>query len=145
VHSVQLPVRRAILTSILLLGAAACTSRASAGDPPVVLPSVATSSTSSTMPITLDATVQCVWTDPGRLPISVHRAIHCPDGTAVTVSGVLVDGPGATQLLCDSALVSDWCLTVDGITPADFPPAVSGEVVLIGTVSGGHLVARSHP
>ena len=44
----------------------------------------------------------CVHTDPGQLPISVHRALNCPDGTMVSVSGIIIGSSGGSVLLCDT-------------------------------------------
>lgn len=69
----------------------------------------------------------------------MHRAANCPDGTAVTVSGTVVKKADGTELLCDSNIATDDCLTIDGAAPAGLPPPVSGEVVYTGTVAGHHL------
>lgn len=83
----------------------------------------------------------CVHTDPGQLPISVHRALSCPDGTMVSVSGIVTRGADGSTLLCDSA-PDDFCLTINGGSARG---ASAGTIGYTGTVSKGVLTVTSTP
>ena len=134
--------RRAALLSILVVVGGACTTRISAEDSP---PSTS-GAPAVTAPVTTDdPAVQCVSTDPGWNPISVHRAVNCPDGTPVTVSGVVIAQPDGARLLCDSSIVDENCLTLVGVSPAPYPPTISSEVVFTGVIFGHRLISASRP
>ena len=102
-----------------------------------------TNEVGSAAPInTSNSAVECVHTDPGKLPISVHRALSCPDGTTVSVRGIVTRGADGSTMLCD-AVPGDVCLKVDGahvVLGLD-----SGTVTYTGTVAKGVLNASRSP
>ena len=92
--------------------------------------------------ITVSA-VDCVHTDPAKQPISVHRALSCPDGTSVAVKGITKHGADGSTMVCDSVPGND-CLKIDGAGVVAAPSG--GTVWYIGTVSKGVLTTdRSVP
>ena len=93
---------------------------------------------------TIDIATECVHTDPGKLPVSVHRALSCPDGTSVSVQGIATTGEDGSVMLCDPA-PAEFCLTIDGGTamPAGGPSGAT--VGYTGTVSNGVLSVERMP
>jgi hypothetical protein len=83
----------------------------------------------------------CVHTDPGQLPISVHRALNCPDGTMVSVTGIVVHGSDGSVLLCDRP-AKDFCLSIDDGSAAG---ATGAPIDYTGTVSKGVLTVATTP
>ncbi|HEY7625575.1 MAG TPA: hypothetical protein VH761_00855 [Ilumatobacteraceae bacterium] len=136
---------RPIVLAALLMSLSACevaarATPAATGD--TAVPTVAASP--------LDPAVQCVSTDPGWRPISVHRAVSCPDGTKVTVQGILIHDANGLAVLCDVASASrDRCIgagvTVEGFAPEPVLASSVDKVMLTGVVSGHVLRAVSRP
>ena len=88
----------------------------------------------------------CVHTDPGKLPISVHRALSCPDGTSVSVRGIIIGASGGSVQLCDSSAGGDDCLTIDaGVLPIDDNRTSVTAIDYTGTVSKGVLTVTRVP
>jgi hypothetical protein len=105
------------------------------------IPSRSANSTDAT-----DGAALCVYTDPGRRPISVHRALSCPDGTQVSVRGIVIGAGGGRVLLCDQGPGSHDCLTIErGVMPnvAGGPPGTPTDYT--GTVSKGVLSVGAAP
>ncbi len=84
--------------------------------------------------------VECVHTDPAKQPISVHRALSCPDGTSVAVKGIVTRGSDGSTLLCDAVPGND-CLKIDGGDVVTGPSG--GTVWYTGTVTQGCAEHRS--
>ena len=51
--------------------------------------------------VATDLGIDCTHTDPAATPISVSRALTCPDGTRVWVRGVLMTKVDGTRWICD--------------------------------------------
>jgi hypothetical protein len=51
----------------------------------------------------LNHSPSCTYSDPGWSPISVDRALRCPDGTGVWVRGVVVRSADESVYLCSAA------------------------------------------
>ncbi len=105
-----------------------------------------TDTTSTTQPgQSIDFAELCVHTDPGWRPISVHRAAHCPDGTAVDVQGITIIGADGSTMLCDSVStqVPTKCagdgLALHGGAPTAASGSSGGKTSYHGTVSKGVL------
>ena len=92
----------------------------------------------------MTAAVQCVHTDPAKMPISVHRALSCPDGTAVAVWGIVTRGADGSTMLCDDA-TGDVCLKIDSGAAINSPGSLGGKVFFTGTVSKGVLTTPRSP
>lgn len=126
-----------LLLSAVIVVSTSCTSDAESIAPT----SVAESAPSSTAaPVDTDNRAErCVSTDPGATPISVHRALSCPDGTKVWVRGILRASADGTEL-CDPA-PDEFCVTLEtgGL------PVNGTAVALSGTVSGGVLSVGGGP
>lgn len=136
-----------VLVAAVLLLAGACgnggrATQSTSADPPGARPAPQPA---------IDRAEQCVSTDPGWRPISVHRAVNCPEGTPVTVQGVLIHAADGSAKLCDVVNPThDQCvgdgLTVDGAAAQPVLASSVFEVVLSGVVSGRVLTgaARSN-
>ncbi len=122
----------------------ACTSESRAGTATTVAKAVPVDTDAGGNPIDLGRL--CVHTDPGKLPISVHRALSCPDGTAVSVRGIIIGASGGSVQLCDSAAGGDDCLTIDaGVLPIDDNRTSVTPIDYTGTVSQGVLTVAGGP
>jgi hypothetical protein len=75
-------------------------------DEPAGVPTTAPGPTGQSAP-SGTAWPPCTHTDPGRRPITVSRALTCPDGTAVSVTGTLVTAADGTMMLCGSVPAAD--------------------------------------
>lgn len=97
----------------------------------------AASTDSSSTPFT-----RCDYTDPGKYPISVGRALTCPDGTAVEVTGQFIRDQDGVAWLCDQIAGSDTrpC-TGQGLQVIGEPTAVGG--TYSGLKQGNTLVVDS--
>ena len=105
-----------LLLSAVVVVSTSCTSDA----PSTALTSVAKSApTSTAAPVDTDNRAErCVSTDPAATPISVHRALSCPDGTKVWVRGIVRATADGTEL-CDPA-PDEFCVTLEtGGLPAN--------------------------
>jgi hypothetical protein len=132
-----------MLTAALLV-AASCTSDARATATATVV-TTTTVQVERAVPINASAAaVQCVHTDPAKMPISVHRALSCPDGTAVAVWGIVKRNADGSTMLCDDA-TGDACLKIDGSVAIDSPDSIGGKVFFTGTVSKGVLTTPRAP
>lgn len=138
-----------LVAALVLLGSA-CSYGARSSDASAA---PGTTSAGATAPsTTIDLEELCVHTDPGRQPISVHRAVNCPSGTEVSVQGILVRTADGSIVLCDavSPSTANACqgdgLTVSGASQSPAPkPVGTTKVVYTGTVSGGVLSRPSAP
>ncbi len=132
-----------VLTAAFLV-VTSCTSDSKSAATAATTTTAVTVTTGSEAPkaITVSA-VECVHTDPAKQPISVHRALTCPDGTSVAVKGTTTHSADGSTMLCDAVPSTD-CLKLDG---ADVVAAPSGGTVwYTGTVSKGVLTTdRSAP
>ena len=130
-----------VLIAVVVLGSACTGAERSTGTT-----SISNRKTASTdVPTsTIDVAAECVHTDPGKLPVSVHRALSCPDGTSVSVQGIVTTGEDGSVMLCDPA-PNEFCLTVDGATvmPTDGPSGAT--VGYTGTMSNGVLSVERRP
>lgn len=146
VHAVQQPMNPLpSVAGALLLFAAACgnggpVTRSMTADRPSV--------PIDTQP-TVDRAAQCVSTDPAWRPISVHRAVNCPDGTLVTVQGILVHDAHRATTLCDVVTATgDRCvgdgLSLKGAVDSPVLAAAVGKVIFTGVVSG-HVLQLVSP
>ncbi|MGZ4671573.1 MAG: hypothetical protein ACXVH5_04015 [Ilumatobacteraceae bacterium] len=123
-----------VVTAALLV-VTSCTSDSTATATTTTTAVTVTTGSEAPKAITVSA-VECVHTDPAKQPISVHRALTCPDGTSVAVKGITTRGADGSSMLCDAVPDTD-CLKIDG---ADVVAAPSGGTVwYIGTVSKGVL------
>jgi hypothetical protein len=98
---------------------------------------------------TVDRAAQCVSTDPAWRPISVHRAVNCPDGTLVTVQGILVHDAHRATTLCDVVTATgDRCvgdeLSLKGAVDSPVLAAAVGKVIFTGVLSG-HVLQLVSP
>jgi uncharacterized protein YdeI (BOF family) len=136
-----------VLTAAVLV-AASCSADARATGTTTTTTTAATTTTlpvKSAVPInTSTAAVQCVHTDPGKMPISVHRALSCPDGTEVAVWGIVTRGADGSTMLCDDA-TGTACLKIDAGAAIDSPGSLGGKVFFTGIVSKGVLTTPRSP
>jgi hypothetical protein len=135
-----------VLTAAVLV-AASCTSEARATG----TTTTTTAATTTTLPVikavpinTSAAAVECVHTDPAKMPISVHRALSCPDGTEVAVWGIVKRSGDGSTMLCDDATATA-CLKVDAGASIESPGSVGGKVFFTGIVSKGVLTPPRSP
>jgi hypothetical protein len=139
---------RAPLVIIAAIVGCACSSdsRSSGTTVVVTTDSAGTSASTSANPTkTSDQAPLCVYTDPAMRPISVHRALSCPDGTHVSVRGVVIGAGGGPVLLCDQGPGSHDCLTIErGVLPV-IPSQSSNPMDYTGTVSKGVLSVGPTP
>jgi hypothetical protein len=84
-------------------------------DADTALPSSTSSTPAGTVPESLtpaggsvatDFGVDCTHTDPGATPISVSRALTCPDGTRVWVRAVMLTQADGIRWICDDPAAS---------------------------------------
>lgn len=133
-----------MLTAVVLV-TASCTSDArSPGTTTTAAAGTTVQVVSAAPNNTSDEAVQCVHTDPAKMPISVHRALSCPDGTAVAVWGIVTRSADGSTMLCDDGTGTN-CLKVDGGAVIASPGSVGGKVFFTGTVSKGVLTAPRSP
>jgi hypothetical protein len=129
-----------VIAAVMVGGA--CTNEAQSSDTTAVAKTVEVATDAGGNPI--DFGRLCVHTDPGKLPISVHRALGCPDGTSVSVRGIIVGAAGGAVLLCDTGAGGDNCLTIDGgVLPVDGDGSPGAAIDYTGTVSKGVLTVTS--
>ena len=134
-----------MLTAAVLV-AASCTSEARAtGTTTTTAAATTTLPAKEAVPIntSIDA-VECVHTDPGKMPISVHRALSCPDGTEVAVWGIVRRSGDGSTMLCDDATATA-CLKVDAGASIESPGDIGGKVFFTGVVSEGVLTTPRSP
>jgi hypothetical protein len=95
---------------------------------------------------TIDLAQLCVHTDPGKRPITVHRAVNCPDGTAVSVQGIVIRGADGSTQLCDevSAGPHTTCLG-DVLIIRGNSQSAGGLAGYTGTVANGVLTIDQGP
>jgi hypothetical protein len=133
-----------LLVIAAVMVGSACASDAQSSDTTAVATTVPLPTDAGSNPI--DPARLCVSTDPGWTPISIHRALSCPDGTSVSVRGIIIGGSGGSVLLCDSAAGGDDCLTIDrGVLPIDDNRTAVDQIFYTGTVSKGVLTVNSPP
>jgi hypothetical protein len=79
----------------------------------------------------------CNYTDPAMRPISVTRALTCPDGTLVWVQGVVMIGDDE-RWLCDEAHTAslDACADAGVLLVGDLRSVDGG---YMGELTGRHL------
>jgi hypothetical protein len=78
------------------------------------------------------------------MPISVHRALSCPDGTEVAVWGIVTQSADGSTMLCDDA-TGTACLKVDAGATIDSPGSLGGKVFFTGIVTKGVLTTPRSP
>lgn len=132
-----------LLTAAVLV-AAACTNEARATGTTTAAATTTAQVISAVSISTSTAAVQCVHTDPAKMPISVHRALSCPDGTTVAVWGILTRSADGSTMLCDDANGAS-CLKIDRGVAIDSPGSLGGKVFFTGTVSQGVLTTPRSP
>jgi hypothetical protein len=78
-------------------------------------------------------------------PISVHRAVSCPDGTTVSVQGIVVRASDGTTMLCDAvaefepAKCAGDTLVLSWDDSTDAPPQPETQRGYVGTVNDGAM------
>ena len=136
-----------MLTAAVLI-ATSCTNEARATGTTTTVTTAATTTTVQVISAAPNNTsadaVQCVHTDPAKMPISVHRALSCPDGTTVAVWGIVKRGADGSTMLCDDATGTS-CMKIDGGAAIDGPGSLGGKVFFTGTVSKGVLTTPRSP
>jgi hypothetical protein len=85
----------------------------------------------------------CTYTDPGATPISVGRALTCPDGTRVWVDGVLIIDADGTRSICDEEAATSPASCADNGLRIIGPGLTSPP--LIGVKSGSTLTLQPEP
>src|SRR5258708_3055483 len=136
-----------LIVTVTIGAAAGCgSSSSSAGSTKLTTaPTASTSTTTSSVGPTTSATPASdaplstppgmggTYTDGGGVPISVERALTCPDGTDVWVTGTEYTTPAGVRYLCDPAAATTLatCATT-GLQLAGDDAAVNG--AFTGTV-----------
>jgi hypothetical protein len=85
----------------------------------------------------------CTYTDPGATPISVGRALTCPDGTRVWVDGALLIDADGTRSICDEVAATSPASCADNGLRIIGPGLTSPP--LIGVKSGSTLTLQPEP
>ena len=138
-----------VLTAAVLVAASCSADARATGTTTATTTAIAAATTTtlpaiSAVPINTSAdAVECVHTDPGKMPISVHRALSCPDGTEVAVWGIVTHSADGSTMLCDDA-TGTACLKI-GAGAAIDPGTVGGKVFFTGIVSKGVLTTPRSP
>jgi hypothetical protein len=120
-------------TSELSVAASTAPPNVAVNEPTTVATTAATTATTavtpSSSPLTTDAPfgASCTYTDPGRFPISVARALTCPDGTTVDVQGTLILDQEGVAWLCAQ------------IAESETPPCVGEGLQVIGAPNPGDI------
>jgi hypothetical protein len=134
-----------LLTAAVLAGGSCAKETTTA---PTTTPAAATGTATSRVgtDTTIDLAQLCVHTDPGKRPINVHRAVNCPDGTPVSVQGIVIRGADGSTRLCDevSAGPHTTCLG-DVLIIRGNGQSPGGFVGYTGTISNGVLTIDQGP
>jgi hypothetical protein len=133
-----------VLLSAAVLAGGSCAKETTAA--PSTTPGAGTATNTVGTDTTIDLARLCVHTDPGKRPITVHRAVNCPDGTAVSVQGIVIRGADGSTQLCDevSAGPHTTCLG-DVLIIRGNGQSPGGFVGYTGTISNGVLTIDQGP
>jgi len=97
-------------TTVFSIPTVSTAATATTAAPTTTTPPETTVASGSTTEATLSTSTpftRCNYTDPGKFPISVSRALGCPDGTRVDVSGAFVRDGNGVAWLCDQLAGSE--------------------------------------
>lgn len=134
-----------VLTSVCV--ASSCQQSDDAGSAPSTSSTPAGSAsrplTPALGPVGTELGAACTYTDPAATPISVGRALTCPDGTRVWVDGVLMIDADGTRLICDEEAATSHAACADNGLQIIGPGLTSPP--LIGVKSGATLSLQPEP
>jgi len=117
-------------TTVFSIPTVSTAATATTAAPTTTTPPETTVASGSTTEATLSTSTpftRCEYTDPGKFPITVSRALACADGTEVDVTGEFVRDEDGVAWLCDQVAGSDEQPCVgDGLQLVGEPTAVVG-------------------